>query len=90
MIINFHILIELTMSLSLKENEEIDEMAIITIKIGDNSPAFAAASPRTIAPTIDIDVPIARGILVSLSFNISNISHNKIASTEVGKGTPSF
>ena len=88
--VSFHTLIEFTKSLSLNKKDATDEMAIIIIMIGDMSPASTAACPSTNAPTIDIDVPTTKGILVSDSFNISNINHITRASTMLGNGTPSL
>ena len=59
----------------------------ITI-IGDTIPAETAASPRTIAPRIEIALHHKLGILISLSLNISKIKIIKSASIIEGKGTP--
>lgn len=86
--ISFQTLIALTRSLSLNKKDVTDETAIIIIIIGDIRPASTAACPKTNAPTIDIDVPTTKDILVSDSFNISNIRNITSASTTLGKGTP--
>ena len=87
--ISFHILIELTMSLSLNKNDATDDIAITMIIIGDIIPASTAACPKTKAPTIDIDEPTTNGTLVSASLSISKLSQRSNASIKEGKGTPS-
>ena len=87
-IIIFHILIELTTSISLNKNDDIDDIAITIIIIGDINPALTAASPSTRAPTIEMDVPKALGILVSASLKSSNVNIRSNASIMEGNGTP--
>ena len=88
--ISFHILIELTISLSLNKNDATDDIAITMIMIGDIRPASTAAWPKTKAPTIDIDEPTTNGTLVSASLSISKLSQRSNASIKDGKGTPSL
>jgi hypothetical protein len=87
--INFHILIELTISLSLNKKDATEDIAITIIIIGDINPASTAACPSTNAPTIDMEEPTTNGTLVSASLNISKLSQRSRASIKEGKGTPS-
>lgn len=87
---SFHILIVLTISLSLNRKDATDDKAIIIIIIGEINPASTAACPRTNAPTIDIEEPSTDGTLVSASLSISNVRKSSSASTDDGNGTPSL
>ena len=60
-----------SISENIKSHTEVIAM-IITAK-GETIPALTAASPKTKAPTILIEVPIKDGILISLSLNISKV-----------------
>lgn len=71
-------------------SEEIAEREMTITIIGDTIPAETAASPKTIAPKIEIAVPDKCGIRISLSRNISKTSVSPRASTIAGKGTPSL
>ena len=55
--------------------------------IGETIPALTAASPNTIAPKIDSDVPLDDGVNASPSYNISNVDIKSRASIAAGKGT---
>ncbi|MNW08593.1 hypothetical protein D3C71_2054000 [compost metagenome] len=67
-------------------------MAVMATTItitADTIPASTAACPMTIDPTIETVCPIARGILMPASLNISKIISMINASIKAGKGTPS-
>ena len=74
-------------SKSLNTNPVIDVKATTITAIGDTKPALTAASPRTNAPTMLIDVPIEEGIRISLSFKSSNVIININTANALGKGT---
>ena len=66
-------LVALMKSMSEKIRSHTDVTAMMITAKDETIPAFTAASPKTRAPTILIDVPINEGILISLSLNISNV-----------------
>ena len=68
--------------------EDIAVTEITITIIGETIPADTAASPIIIPPNIEIALPPTLGLLVSLSFRISNASIIRRASTNPGNGTP--
>ena len=85
-----HTLMAFTIPMWENISDEIAERAITITIIGETIPAETAASPRTIAPSIDIAVPDRWGILISLSRSISKTRVRPSASTIAGNGTPSL
>ena len=78
-----------TIPISENISDAIAESEIIITIIGDTIPADTAASPKTIAPRIEIALPERCGILMSLSLSISKTKIKPKASIMAGKGTPS-
>ena len=68
--------------------EEIAVIATTITMIGETIPALTAASPKTRAPSIESDAPLAVGVLASASYNNSNVIIKINASIKAGKGTP--
>ena len=86
-IIKRHHLRALIISIDEKASPDIADIDITIIIIGEIIPAATAASPNIKPPSIDTDVPILDGFLISLSLSISNdILINK-ASSKAEKGT---
>ena len=67
-------LIALTTSIEENTKEEIAVTEITITIIGETIPADTAASPIIIPPKIEIALPPTLGLLVSLSFKISNLN----------------
>ena len=82
-------LMAFTIPISENISDAIAESEIIITIIGDTIPADTAASPKTIAPRIEIALPERCGILMSLSLSISKTKIKPKASIMAGKGTPS-
>ena len=70
-----------------KVNDEIDDIAITIIIIGETIPALTAASPNIKPPNIDTADDEVLDIRKSDSFNISKHINIKSASIYAGKGT---
>src|SRR5574344_419548 len=85
-----HHLIPFTIAGPENIKEQIAETAITITMIGETTPAETAASPKTIAPKMEMELPDKLGILISLSLSISKIKLKTIASIIAGKGTPSL
>ena len=87
---NLHHLNALTISISEKRRPVTDVIATTITTMGETIPAFTAASPKTKAPTILMEVPIVSGSRISLSLRISKVAIKIITAKEVGKGTPAL
>ena len=85
--ITLHILKAFIISGSVNMSPVIDVIAITITAIGDTSPALTAASPKTNAPTILIEVPIWLGKRISLSLSISNVIIRIKIEKALGNGT---